>query len=58
MFEPFGQLIRFPKAVLPRAETGARLARWAIYLFWALVAVILVARAALVFHGTLFDFAP
>ena len=64
MFEPFGQRIHLPKtrtAVGSRAHVGnvrARVYRGGIWMFWLLVAVIIVARIALAVHGSLFTFAP
>ena len=54
MFEPFGQLVRIPNAK-SKVPTGARLARVGVYLFWALIVIVVVARAALGSH--LFAFA-
>lgn len=55
VFEPFGQLVSLPRSSKPPAPAGAKLARAGIYLFWTLVAIVVIARAALGSH--LFAFA-
>ena len=54
MFEPFGQLVRIPKAT-SKEPAAVRLARVGVYLFWTLVVIVVAARVALGSH--LFAFA-
>ncbi len=55
MFEPFGQLVRLPRSDDSSAPANAKLACVGIYLFWTLVAIVVVARA--VVGANLFAFA-